>query len=83
MDAEYMDELNALRRAVSKLSQEEQSLLGEFYSHGCSLGEIAAKLELPVGTVKSRLFAIRARIRNQIYSTVGDTIVSTNADCTQ
>jgi len=55
-----------LRLAMRGLAPETRALLSLFYQGGHSVGEIAAALEIPPGTVKSRLFAARAQLRDAL-----------------
>jgi len=56
----------AIERAAKLLSAEQRAafVLSEF--HAMSLAEIAAALEIPEGTVKTRLFRARAHLREQL-----------------
>lgn len=45
----------ALQRAVAELPHDTQSILNLVYFKGMSLPEVASKMTLPLGTVKSRL----------------------------
>lgn len=49
--------------ALTKLPLEQQSLLWLREVEGLSYGELAAVLEIPVGTVRSRLFAARKTLK--------------------
>ena len=60
------DEVAAMRAAIRRLAPEQQELLHLFYELGRSIAEIADVLELPPGTVKSRLFAIRETLKRQL-----------------
>ena len=53
----------AIARAATELSDDQHAafVLAEF--HGMSLADIAAVLEIPEGTVKTRLFRARAHLR--------------------
>lgn len=42
---------------------DQRALLAMVYVEGLSLAEVANALDVPVGTVKSRLFHARAEIR--------------------
>ncbi len=53
------DDATRLTDAVRTLSFEQRSLLALHHLEGRSVAEIAASLEVPVGTVKSRLFTAR------------------------
>lgn len=55
-----------LAEALRELSQEDRTLLGLFYKTGRSVAEIAEILAVPVGTIKSRLHAVRERLKTQI-----------------
>jgi RNA polymerase sigma-70 factor, ECF subfamily len=48
---------------IERLGDEERELFEQFYRRRRSVAEIARALGLPVGTVKYRLFALRARLR--------------------
>ncbi len=52
-----------LKAAIRALPKEKRHLLSLFYSHGYSIEEIAMQLELPAGTVKSRLHSLREELR--------------------
>lgn len=49
------DQAGALQRAVADLPHDTQAILNLVYFKGMSLPEVAAKMSLPLGTVKSRL----------------------------
>jgi RNA polymerase sigma-70 factor (ECF subfamily) len=68
--AEPRDEILALREAISRLPADEQELLHLSYGLERSLAEIAEVLHLPVGTVKSRLFSIRAHLKQQLKAPI-------------
>ena len=44
-----------LRQALERLEPHDRPLLGETFFSGYSHGEVAARLDLPLGTVKSRV----------------------------
>ena len=56
----------AIARAAAELSDDQRAafVLAEF--HGMSLSDIAAALEIPEGTVKTRLFRARALLRERL-----------------
>lgn len=60
------DDVLSLRDAISRLPAAEQELLQLHYNAERSLQEIADVLQLPVGTVKSRLFSIREHLKQQL-----------------
>ncbi len=59
-------ESRQLLLAISRLNSDEQLVIRMFYLIELSVSEIAAVLEIPVGTVKSRL----NRARNQLKSSL-------------
>ena len=67
---------------ISKLGDWEKQILYLYYFKDCSQAEIAKRLNIPIGTVKSRLFKAKERFR-QLYpyppkmeSRKGDNIMS-------
>jgi RNA polymerase sigma-70 factor, ECF subfamily len=52
-------ELARVQSAIRKLSPTHREVLGLAFGTGLSLSEVADVLEIPVGTVKSRLAAAR------------------------
>jgi RNA polymerase sigma-70 factor (ECF subfamily) len=60
---ERADDVALLREAVRGLEAQERALLAMRYVEGLTLGEIAGALGVPVGTVKSRLYHARERLR--------------------
>lgn len=59
-------ETERLRAVIAQLPAEQRELLQLFYELGRSVAEIAEILDLPVGTVKSRLFSVRETIKKQL-----------------
>jgi len=57
-----------LRRAVDELGPAHRSVLIELYVKGHSAGEVADRLGLPVGTVKSRAHYGVRHVRNALMS---------------
>ncbi|MBB2946474.1 RNA polymerase sigma-70 factor (ECF subfamily) [Actinoplanes lutulentus] len=57
-----------LRRAVGELGAAHRSVLLELYVNGHSIGEVADRLGLPVGTVKSRAHYGVRHLRNALMS---------------
>ncbi len=53
-------------RALRELSPGQQGLLSLFYQDGFAVSEIAEILEIPVGTVKSRLFHARNALKKAL-----------------
>ena len=55
-----------LRDALQTLPSEDRALLRLFYLDELSVAETAAALAIPAGTVKSRLFHARRRLRQAL-----------------
>lgn len=55
--------LPVVRDLLGRLDPERRALMAMFYVEGLSVAEIAQVLDLPVGTVKSRLFHAREQLR--------------------
>ena len=62
----------AIARAAADLSDDQRAafVLAEF--HGMSLADIAGALEIPEGTVKTRLFRARAHLRARLTDYLKD-----------
>ena len=58
----------ALRQGLAQLPEEQRLLLTLFYVEGLTGPELSAAMGLPVGTIKSRLFAAREHFKT-IYET--------------
>jgi len=67
------DDRLSLKQALARLSVTDRSILELFYRDGMTGPEIASALSIPIGTVKSRLFAAREKLKS-IYdiNTKGD-----------
>jgi RNA polymerase sigma factor (sigma-70 family) len=61
-----IDDLDALERALEQLPLLEREAVTLFYLQELSLNEIAEALNVPVGTVKSRLFPGRRLLRQRM-----------------
>jgi RNA polymerase sigma-70 factor (ECF subfamily) len=57
----------ALQAAINELSAEYRVALVMFYFEDCSYREIAEKLELPIGTVMSRLARAKRQLRANLW----------------
>lgn len=66
---EQISQRDALTKALSELPAEQRTLLTLHHVDGMGGPEIARLLNLPVGTVKSRLHTARARLREAYQST--------------
>ncbi len=62
----------ALRRAVAELPEAERRALALAFFQGMSHSEIAAKLELPLGTVKSRIREAMLKLRARLGDEADD-----------
>lgn len=58
-----------IRRAVNQLPENQKTILTLFYHHNYSVQEIAEILKLSNGTVKSRLFYARQKVK-EYYQTI-------------
>ncbi|HWH18518.1 MAG TPA: sigma-70 family RNA polymerase sigma factor [Allosphingosinicella sp.] len=55
-----------VRREIRRLPPPQQAAVALFYLEELSVGEVAAALDVPVGTVKTRLMHARRKLRNAI-----------------
>ncbi len=62
--AEFRDRV---RNLVAELSPIYSAVISMYHIQSLSYDEIAEALELPIGTVKARLFRARAALRNLVY----------------
>lgn len=60
------DDFIALHQAISKLSLEKRQVVALYYFKDLNTKEIASILEIPEGTVKSRLSSAREQIRKEL-----------------
>lgn len=56
----------AVRSALSHLSEKNRRVATLFYFDGRSVAEIASALNLPTGTVKSRLYETRVKLKGEL-----------------
>jgi RNA polymerase sigma-70 factor (ECF subfamily) len=61
-------ENEALQRAVASLPDEYRTVLELSDMQGLSYQEISEELQVPVGTVRSRLSRARNRVRRSLYA---------------
>jgi RNA polymerase sigma-70 factor (ECF subfamily) len=61
-------ELDELERALAAIPAREREALSLFYLRELSIDEMAKLLEVPGGTIKSRLFRARQLLRRQLES---------------
>ena len=67
---ERSEELELVHDALQRLSPEGRTTTAMFYVDGYSYREIADLLQIPVGTVKSRLSQAREQLREEVLRTV-------------
>lgn len=65
-DADLESGLAALEAGLDELPLRERETLALFYLRELTIEQIAALLEMPAGTVKSRLFRARRLLRTQL-----------------
>ncbi|HJT31003.1 MAG TPA: sigma-70 family RNA polymerase sigma factor [Pirellulales bacterium] len=61
-----------LQRAIDDLPDEFKLVVLLFYFEGCSYREISEKLNVPTGTVMSRLSRAKGRLRARLFDTQGE-----------
>lgn len=61
-----------LRQALEKLSKADRLLLSLFYLDGYNGRELSAAFNIPIGTVKSRLFKAREHLKSIYETNQGD-----------
>lgn len=61
-------QLSAIRAALSYLSLQEKLILDLCLSEELPIAAVAAALDLPVGTVKSKLYRARQKVRKRLAS---------------
>lgn len=66
------EEALSLRQALSHLPEKDRLMLTLFYVDGLRGSEIAAALGIPIGTLKSRLYAARKKLKEIYEQTEGD-----------
>ncbi|MBT8336902.1 MAG: RNA polymerase sigma factor, partial [Gemmatimonadetes bacterium] len=63
---DYSADTEVVRRAIALLEPELRSVVRLFYFESFRLKEIAELLEVPVGTIKSRLYYARKKLKQTI-----------------
>jgi RNA polymerase sigma factor (sigma-70 family) len=72
--AERRDMDRKVLQALQELSDKERTATTLYYMNGYSQAEVAEFLEVPVGTVKTRLRSARAKLRERMVGMVKDTL---------
>jgi len=65
-DDSIADRIALLQGCLENLPADQRGILKLFYLEGMSAGEVAVVLSVPEGTVKSRLFTARAKLKSII-----------------
>lgn len=66
LEPAFAENAEILLRALSVLSQPDRDTLSLFYLQELDLGEVSEILEVPIGTVKSRLHRARRQLREEL-----------------
>jgi len=56
----------ALNKALAELSFQAREIIGKFYFEQLSYAEIATELDIPIGTVMSRLYYARRHLKDRM-----------------
>ena len=59
-------DVDAVRRAIKTLPAEQQAAIALFYLEDMSVAEVAVALDVPAGTVKTRLMHARRKLRGAL-----------------
>ena len=70
-DPSLAPDRNAVRRALLELPEEQREIVLLSYFTGLSATEIATQLDIPTGTVKSRLAGARKKLRHVFSNSQG------------
>lgn len=62
-DVDPREDVLRIREAVARLPEEQRQLVHLYYHAERSVSEIAEVLDVPIGTVKSRLFSLREALK--------------------
>ena len=75
---EELTEALALREALESLAESCQEILDRFFARDESYRTIAEALDLPPGTIASRISRCLARLRRRLEETAGDSRLRTD-----
>lgn len=70
--AEQQERHKKVHEAIASLGEEHRKVVVLREIDGCSYETIAQVLDLPVGTVRSRLHRARVQLKEQLQRTIGD-----------
>ena len=65
-DKSEAETVGLIQRALTKLSHEMRAVISLHYGEGLSVAETALALDIPPGTVKSRLHSARSRLKELV-----------------
>lgn len=68
-DKDTESETNRMRNALAKLPDEQRAMLSLHYLDGMNVREISRVLDVPTGTIKSRLYHARKRLKETFERT--------------
>ncbi len=71
-ETELFDEAQVLRNAITQLPQGQQVAVALFYLDDMSLAEVSIALDVPIGTVKSRLSLARNALKDRLKGVFDD-----------
>lgn len=60
------DQLTMMRHAITQLSADSQLIISMYYLEGMNIQEISSSLNLPAGTIKSRLYHARIKLKKLV-----------------
>ncbi|KAB7614507.1 RNA polymerase sigma factor [Amylibacter sp. SFDW26] len=66
------DENAKVRDAISKLSPEQSATVALFYLEDMRISEVAVALDVPIGTVKTRLMHARTKLKEELKGKADD-----------
>jgi RNA polymerase sigma-70 factor (ECF subfamily) len=68
---EWKEKGTVLRKAINRLKVEQRTIVELFYFHGLSQESISVKLDIPLGTVKSRVRLALQHLRKHLETERG------------
>lgn len=72
-----------LQQALDGLPPRDRVILGMFYFENLTYREIAEALDIPLGTVMSRLARAKARLRARLFPNISEAVVPSQTQKTQ